>query len=177
MLRRPLESALPALVGVVHEPGVGAAARDGHLERVDDELGAQVVGDRPADDPAAVAVHHGGQVQPALPGPDVGDVGRPQAIARDRVEVALDQVRGGPHALDADRRLAASALDLPGQAGAAHQPLDALATDTDAVLEAQLGVHARRPIGLQALRWIWAIRSLSAASWRERDDGDRHAQA
>jgi hypothetical protein len=58
-----------ALVAVVDQAGLGAAARDGHLERVDDELGAEVVGDRPADDPAAVAVHHRGQVQPALPNP------------------------------------------------------------------------------------------------------------
>jgi len=47
-----------ALVGVMHQPGVRAATRDGHLQRVDNELRPEVVGDRPADDPAAVAVHH-----------------------------------------------------------------------------------------------------------------------
>ena len=37
---------LRALVGVVDQPGLGAAARDGHLQRVDDELCAHVVGHR-----------------------------------------------------------------------------------------------------------------------------------
>jgi hypothetical protein len=130
----------------MNQARVGTAALDGHLERVDDELGPEVVGDRPADDPAAVAVHHRRQVQPPLPRADVGDVRAPEPVDRGRREVALDQVRGGPRALHADRGLAAPAADLPGQAGAAHQPLDALATDTDAILQAQLGVHARRPV-------------------------------
>jgi hypothetical protein len=42
---------LAALVGVMNEAGVGATSGERHLERVDDELGAQMVGHRPADDP------------------------------------------------------------------------------------------------------------------------------
>jgi len=38
MLRRPFESALAALVGMVNEPGVGATSGKRHLERVDDQL-------------------------------------------------------------------------------------------------------------------------------------------
>src|SRR5207244_1733805 len=85
------------------------------------------------------------------PRPDVGDVGAPEAVDRGRVEVALDEVGGGAHALDADRRLAAPALQLAREAGTTHQPLDALAPDPDAVVEAQLSVHARRPVGLARL--------------------------
>jgi hypothetical protein len=57
-----------------------AAVRERYLERVDDQLGAHVVGHRPAGDPPRVEVLDGGQVQPALPGPEVGDVGDPDAI-------------------------------------------------------------------------------------------------
>jgi hypothetical protein len=58
------------------------------------------------------------------------------------------KIGGGADAPDADRRLPAPALDLAAEPGAAHQPLDALAADADAVLEAQLGMHARRPVSL-----------------------------
>ena len=42
-----------AAVGVVDEPGRRPPAGDGHLERVDDEVGLEVVAHRPADDLAA----------------------------------------------------------------------------------------------------------------------------
>jgi hypothetical protein len=50
-----------------------------------------------------------------------------------------------------DRRLGAAAADHPRQPGVAHQPRDALATDTDLVVEAQLGVHARRAVRAAAV--------------------------
>jgi hypothetical protein len=43
---------LLALVGVMDQTRSWVSAGDGHLERVDDELGAQVVAHRPADDAA-----------------------------------------------------------------------------------------------------------------------------
>ena len=75
---------LRALVGVMDESWLGSAAVDGHLEGVDDELGAEVVGDRPADDPARVAVEHDRDVEPALPGAHVADVGDPEPVRRRR---------------------------------------------------------------------------------------------
>jgi hypothetical protein len=45
-----------AAIAVIDQADIGASPRDGHLERVEDELGARVVGERPADDPPAVAV-------------------------------------------------------------------------------------------------------------------------
>src|SRR4051794_24740294 len=142
---------LRAPVAVMDQADVRTTARDGHLERVDDELCAEVIGERPADDPPAVAVHHAGQLQPAFPRADVGDVRAPQPVDGGWVEVALDQVGRGPDARHRDGRLAAPAPDHPRQAGPAHQPLDALAPDPDVVFEAQLGVHARRPVGLARL--------------------------
>jgi hypothetical protein len=54
---------LAALVGVPDQPGVGPAVRQCHLQSVDDEFLADVVGDAPADDPARVEVLHGDEVQ------------------------------------------------------------------------------------------------------------------
>ena len=59
-----------------------------------DQVGAQVVLDRPADDPAGAAVADRAQVQPALPGGQVGDVGGPDPVQLAGVEAAPDQVLG-----------------------------------------------------------------------------------
>jgi hypothetical protein len=41
---------------VVHQAGVGAAVPDRHLQRFDDQLGAHVLGHRPADAATAEGV-------------------------------------------------------------------------------------------------------------------------
>src|SRR6266545_4804558 len=52
----------------------------GHLERVEDELGAHVRRELPADDHAAVAVEDEGEIDEAVPGADVGDIGDPLLV-------------------------------------------------------------------------------------------------
>ena len=59
---------------MVGEPRRGTLARDGHVERGERELMAEVVGHGPADDTAREQVEHHGQVQPALSNPDIGVV-------------------------------------------------------------------------------------------------------
>jgi hypothetical protein len=145
-LRRPLESALTAVVGVMDRPFRRPAPTNGHLERSDDELGAHVLGHRPADDPAAEEVLHRGQVQPALTGVDLLDVGRPHAVRSLGTELTADEVTEGLHALDTDRAaLAAAALVGSLKARQRHEPRDALLTHADA-LAAQHGVHPRAAI-------------------------------
>src|SRR3954451_11364516 len=101
---------------------------------------------RPADDPAAVEVHNGGQIEPALIGLDIGDVGEPDPVRRSGGEVAVDQVRsdrevvaavGGPHP-------AWPRHDGPDTV-MTHQSLDATAADP-AALRLQLDVDARTAI-------------------------------
>jgi hypothetical protein len=53
-----------------------------------------MIGHRPADDPAAVEVHDGSQIEPALIGLYVGDVGEPDPVRRGGREVPPQQVRG-----------------------------------------------------------------------------------
>jgi hypothetical protein len=121
-----------------------------HVERVADQLGAQVIGDRPAHDASGPHVEHGGEIHLAFAGGVLGDVGDPEPVGARSDEVAVHQILG--------RRgvaVAASAAPLPAaidalEAVAAHEPLDAFATHPDADAEAQLGPHPRAAIGTPA---------------------------
>ena len=104
------------LAGLIHHTDAGSALRAavaveyrfrrqrvvarGHAERVDDELGAHVVGDRVSNAFFGAAVDDGGQVGEALPGRQVGDV--PDELGARRVggEVAAHQVGDGLAGLD-----------------------------------------------------------------------------
>jgi hypothetical protein len=130
------------------QPGCRSAVRERHLQRVGDELGAHVVGHAPADDPAAVEVLDGDQVQPALPRSEVGDVGDPDPVGRRRGEVAVDEVLADANPGDPDRGAPALAADHPADGGLAHQALHALASDALAVAEHQLGMNPGRPVDL-----------------------------
>ena len=115
------------------QPGLRSALRERHLQGVGHELGAHVIGDRPADDPAAEDVLDGDEIQPPLPRAQVGDVGDPEPVGRGGEERAVDEVLADPDAGHADRRAAALAGPQAAEAGLAHEPLDALAPDPDTV--------------------------------------------
>jgi hypothetical protein len=134
---------LAASVGVVNQPGVGAPARERHLERVDHERGAHVGGHRPADDQPGVGVLDGGEVEPALAGAQVGDVSDPQHVGSVGVELPLDKIGGWRDPRDPDCRLEPLARPDAGDTGGFHQPGDPLAADPDPVLEPELGVDPR----------------------------------
>src|SRR5438132_5178529 len=70
---------LVALIRVMNHLG-RSALRDGHVERGQDELGAEVGFHCPADDPATPRVEHDGEIQEAGPRRDVRDVRDPQPI-------------------------------------------------------------------------------------------------
>ena len=101
---------------------------DRHLERVQHELGAQMVGHRPADDPAAPGIEHDGEVEEARGGRHEGDVGDPELVRASAREVAVHQVRRRAGVLVAPRRHRATApVAGADQPGLAHQPGDPLA--------------------------------------------------
>ncbi len=123
---------LAASVAVMNHVAAGQITPpDRHLQGVEDEVGAEVVGDLPADDGSAVDVEDEGDVHPSLPGRGVGDVGQPQLVGPGRHEAAIDQIRrakravvgrGGeapsrnqrvPTADDKPAAAAASSLDNP----------------------------------------------------------------
>ena len=115
------------MVAVEDRPGQGSAGRVSGLERVFDELGAHVVGDRPAGEATRVAVDDGGQVQVRPVGErQVRDVTDIAFVGCGGREVTLEQVghlltRGfgdrGPHP---------PALGVAADAVLAHHPRDPL---------------------------------------------------
>ena len=47
---------------------------EGHVEGVENQLGSQVIGHRPADDPAAPDIHDDCQIEKARQGRDIGEI-------------------------------------------------------------------------------------------------------
>ena len=86
---------LTALIGVMDD-AFRAPLADGHGQGLEHQLGAQMVGQGPTDHAAAPGVDNDGQVQPASPSGDVGDIGHPQAVRPLGAEIALHQIRRRP---------------------------------------------------------------------------------
>src|SRR3954470_9810590 len=84
---------LRSTVGVEYRVVGERVVAGGHLQRVDDQVGAHVLGQGVADARLGVAVDHCGQIQPAFPGRQVGDVSDELGAGGVGVEVAGEQVR------------------------------------------------------------------------------------
>src|SRR3954471_3583142 len=105
----------------------------------------------PAHDTAAVQIHDGRQIQPALVGPDKGDVGEPDLIAHGGREVPAEQVRRDREAMPA---VGGAASSRPGRDGpnamVAHLPLDT-ATACTMALGFEFGMDARAAVAAMAV--------------------------
>jgi hypothetical protein len=134
---------LGAAVGV-HDRAVRLAPPARHVQGVHDQLGAQVVRDRPADHPAGEHVQHHSGVDPALAGAVLGDVGYPQPVRFVGAEPALHPVL--PDRRGALRVPPAAAMDA-GQAVVTHQPLHPAPAHDQMPAQRQVGVHPPGPIG------------------------------
>ena len=121
---------------------------EGHVQGVQNQLGSQMVGHRPADDPAAPDIHDDRQIEKSRRGRDVGDVGDPQLVRAGCLEVALHQIGRGSCLFVALRRdLIAAPAAGADQTGRAHQPGNPLAA-VPLAGGPQLGMDTRCPIGL-----------------------------
>jgi hypothetical protein len=106
-----------------------------------------VVGQRPADHPPAGQVHNRGQVRPALPGADIGDVPGPGGVQLEvgGTEVAGQQVHGLGLGIGNSGPSGASAA-AAGQTGGHHQTGHPLLAHMPAQLP-QLGMDPRDAVG------------------------------
>jgi hypothetical protein len=156
---------------MVHHRDVGScpAGAERHPQRVEHQRRAHVARELPAHDAAAVGVEHEREEQKPLPATQVGQIRQPEPIRRRRREVAPDDVRAPARDRIRSRRAPrlAAPLGAPDAVGA-HQPLDAIATDIDALAAQRLprapvtvgvvvgGVHAfdlaDQPLVLDARR-------------------------
>src|SRR5271169_3653935 len=147
VLRRPVDSALAALVAMVDD-FLRPTLANRHRHRVQHQLGAQVVCHRPADDLAAPGVEHDGQIEKSCCCRHIGDIGDPQLVWSGRAEVAVDQVGRGPGVLvspGCDRATVAMAGAY--QPGLAHQAGDPFSA-VPLAAPTQISMDARRSIGL-----------------------------
>ncbi len=100
---------------------------DRHLERVDNELTADVIRDRPAHDASAERVEHDGAIELAGIGAMFGDVHDPQTVGTVGVELTADEIVVR-HRVGITFRAAVPASPIdPLHAGLAHQSFDPLA--------------------------------------------------
>ena len=137
---------LRSVVGVMHGlPGWWAAPPDSHLQGVDDELGADVISDRPADHPPRPGVNDDREIHLALDGGMLGDIGNPQPVRAVRGELARDQIVAGNRVRVAAGATTAAFVD-PDDPIDPHQSLDAFAAAANAIAEHQFGVYPRAAI-------------------------------
>jgi hypothetical protein len=96
VLRRPLESALAALIGVEDHPGhVPTADRDRDTQGGAGQRSVVVGVEREPHAPARVQVEHHREIQLAFVGGDLGQIPTPAQVGlAGRGEVALERVRG-----------------------------------------------------------------------------------
>ncbi len=76
VLRRPVESALRALIAMVDDV-LGLACGERHVERVEHDTGLEIGGESPADDAPGPCVQHDRQEQEAGERGHEGDVDDP----------------------------------------------------------------------------------------------------
>ena len=127
-----------------HGPGRGPAAPDRHLQGIDDQLGAHVIGDRPAHHLPGEHVEHRRAVDLPGPGGVLGDVGAPQQIRPSGHEPSLHEVL--VNRLSRPVATLVAVAD-PATAGHPQQSSHALAPDPDAHPEPELGVHPWGAVG------------------------------
>src|SRR5262245_50391388 len=136
---------LAAMIGMMDDL-VRAPLLQGHVERNQYELGAQMRGHSPADDPPAPDIDHHCEVEEAGGGRHVRDVGDPELVGALGTEIPLHQVGRRARLWIASRRGDPFAPAHALHAGGAHEPRHSLAPDTDPP-GGQLRLHSRRPIG------------------------------
>jgi hypothetical protein len=147
VLRRPVEFALAALVGVHDDAGhLAATRRHGHDQGVVGEPGVVVLAERVPEHPAGGHIHHRSQVQLALAGLDLGAVAVPLDVDLLRREVPLDQVRRPPAAFPRPGRSPALLRPPGSQTLLAHDRGHSVLADLPPG-RAQIGGDPRRPVG------------------------------
>jgi hypothetical protein len=78
-----------------HGSGLGLASPPRHVERVNNELCTDVIGDRPPDYPAGEQIHDGRAVDLDGPRRMFGDVGHPELVRAVRDELTFHEILVG----------------------------------------------------------------------------------
>jgi hypothetical protein len=121
---------LGALVTMNHRRASRVPRIDGHAQGVGHQRGGRRRIDGPTDHATGARVKHDRAVHLALAGGVLGDIRDPQLIRLFARELAADSIRGGGMWCGLP---IAGAAGEPLDVGRAHQPLDRLVADADAL--------------------------------------------
>ena len=102
------------------------------LQGIEDEVRAHRVADLPTDDAACEHVDDEGDVQPTLPGRDVGEVRDPELVRPLRLELPVDAIQRARRLGVADRRSHDLAAHHAAQPSSTHQSLARASSDREA---------------------------------------------
>ena len=142
---------LNAAIGMMDQTRARPLFLDCHPQRSQGQFDAQMICHCPAHNAAAVQVEDRRQIQPSLTGLDIGDVGKPDLIARGGREVAAKQIRGDWKAMATIGGAAAPGLCHDGSnAMVAHLSLDPAAACT-MPLRSELDMNPRAAIAAMAV--------------------------
>ena len=126
---------LAAPIRVVQQPRFGGAMADRHRQRLLREITGKPRLQRPADHGAGVEVEDHRQIEPALRGPDIGDVPSPYLVGlRDR-ELAIEHVRRHWHPVIRLRGGAPLLHGLGPYPFGTHEPRNAVLANTVPLLD------------------------------------------
>ena len=124
---------LAATVRMMDESPLGLSCVDRHPQGSQNNAPAHPAAHQPAHDATGIEIRHNGQIQPALMGGDIRNVGSPAPIGSIRREVLLQQVLRHRMAWITLRRDPKAPPGTSSKPRQAHQTGDLMASDTDAV--------------------------------------------
>src|SRR6266404_596051 len=130
----------------VMDHGLRPALRDRHVQRRQNQLGAQMRLHRPAYNAARIHIEYHRQIQKSGPRWNVGDVRYPQSIGSIGVELPIDEVSRTLRTRIGLRRDDIAAQRCTAKPGRSHQSCHTLAAHANAVVISELGVDVRRAV-------------------------------
>src|SRR5215831_11589818 len=134
VLRRSIESALHAAIGMMHEATLSERALivEGLLQSIEHKVSSRRTRHTPTNDPSREGVDDEGDVDEPLPGGDIGEVREPQGVRCGRVELSVHPIERARCGLVAHGGASRLAAYRPLQAHLAHQAGDGTARDIEA---------------------------------------------
>src|SRR5450631_1237385 len=130
----------------VMDHGLRSALRDRHVQRRQNQLGAQMRLHRPAHNAARIHIEHHRQIQKSGPRWNVGDVRYPQSIGSIGVELPIDEVNRTLRTRIGLRCDDIAAQRCTAKPGRSHQSCHTLAAHANSVVISELGMYVRRAV-------------------------------
>src|SRR5512146_2164049 len=121
------------------------APLNGHVERIQNKLGTQMIGHCPTDDAPAKRIEHYGKEKKPRPRRHIGDIRDPQLIRPGRRKVPVDEIGSRSRISISNRGREAFSSRGALEFSLTHQPRNAPITDADAGF-AEISLQSRTTV-------------------------------